>query len=143
MPKSYIKTEPGAARALLNDFDPYKQVFNRLTSLSLTGHKIDKIELIVLGGTRDVYPQEYKIEFIKGLYDACNVFDQLEIEQKSTDQNQRFAYTLKNLDKVKYSKTLQEAIETNETAKQRIIGLTLETRPEYVTDKNCNMRREM
>ena len=143
MPKSYIKTEPGAARALLNDFDPYKQVFNRLTSLSLTGHKIDKIELIVLGGTRDVYPQDYKTEFIKWLYDACNVFDQLEIEQKSTDQNQRFAYNLKNLDKVKYSKTLQEAIEINQTAKQRIIGLTLETRPEYVTDENCNLRREM
>jgi elongator complex protein 3 len=52
-------------RALLNNFDPVKQVYNRLLSLYLTGHDTDKIEMIVLGGTRDVYPTEYKKEFIK------------------------------------------------------------------------------
>lgn len=36
MPKSYINTEPGAMRALLNQFDPYKQAYNRLLSLHLT-----------------------------------------------------------------------------------------------------------
>jgi elongator complex protein 3 len=61
MPKSYINTEPGAMRALLNNFDPIKQVHNRLLSLTLTGHTTDKIEMIVLGGTRDVYPKEYKL----------------------------------------------------------------------------------
>jgi elongator complex protein 3 len=49
MPKSYIKSEPGAMRALLNKFDPIKQVYNRLLSLQLTGHETDKIEMIVLG----------------------------------------------------------------------------------------------
>lgn len=48
MPKSYINTEPGAMRALLNNFDPIKQVYNRLLSLTLTGHDTDKIEMIVL-----------------------------------------------------------------------------------------------
>ncbi|MBP7007522.1 hypothetical protein KBB05_02060 [Patescibacteria group bacterium] len=48
MPKSYINTEPGAQRALLNNFDPRKQVFNRLLSLTLTGHEVDKVEMIVL-----------------------------------------------------------------------------------------------
>jgi len=48
MPKSYINTEPGAMRALLNQFDPIKQVWNRLLSLTLTGHPTDKIEMIVL-----------------------------------------------------------------------------------------------
>ncbi|MEI7478285.1 MAG: hypothetical protein WCJ81_07560 [bacterium] len=48
MPKSYINTEPGAMRALLNQFDPYKQVYNRLLSLYLTGHNVEKIEMIVL-----------------------------------------------------------------------------------------------
>lgn len=48
MPKSYIKTEPGAARALLNQFDPIKQAYNRLKSLDLSGHNTDKIEMIVL-----------------------------------------------------------------------------------------------
>ena len=49
MPKSYIKSEPGAMRARLNQFDPIKQVYNRLYSLKQTGHKTDKIEMIVLG----------------------------------------------------------------------------------------------
>ena len=48
MPKSYIKSEPGAMRAFLNQFDPIKQVYNRLQSLTLTGHTPDKIEMIVL-----------------------------------------------------------------------------------------------
>lgn len=48
MPKSYIKSEPGAMRALLNRFDPIRQVYNRLLSLTLTGHETDKIEMIVL-----------------------------------------------------------------------------------------------
>jgi elongator complex protein 3 len=52
-------------RALLNNFDPYKQTYNRLLSLMMTGHETDKIEMIVLGGTWDVYPKAYKIEFIK------------------------------------------------------------------------------
>ncbi len=74
MPKSYIKSEPGAMRAFLNQFDPLKQVYNRLYSLQQTGHKTDKIEMIVLGGTWDFYPKDYKIDFIKQLYDACNTF---------------------------------------------------------------------
>ena len=48
MPKSYIKSEPGAMRAFLNHFYPIKQVYNRLLSLTLTGHETDKIEMIVL-----------------------------------------------------------------------------------------------
>ncbi|MDR0860135.1 MAG: hypothetical protein LBO09_04030 [Candidatus Peribacteria bacterium] len=79
MPKSYIKSEPGAARAFLNQFDPVKQVYNRLQSLTLTGHAPDKIEMIVLGGSRDAYLEDYKVEFIKGLYDACNTFAELNI----------------------------------------------------------------
>jgi len=36
MPKSYISTEPGAMRAALNQFDPIKQTYNRLLSLTMT-----------------------------------------------------------------------------------------------------------
>ncbi len=148
MPKSYIKTEPGAMRALLNKFDPIKQVYNRLLSLSLTGHATDKIEMIVLWWTRDVYPQNYKIEFIKALYDACNTFDQLEFQMKSDEGNtttseKRFWYTITNQDKISYPETVEESIAINQTAKNRIIGLTVETRPEYVNDENCREWRAL
>jgi histone acetyltransferase (RNA polymerase elongator complex component) len=48
-----------------------------------------------------------------------------------------------NQDSIKYSKNLEEAITKNETATHRIIGLTIETRPEFVTDENCIKRREI
>ena len=51
MPKSYLPDEPGAARAFQNDFDPYLQVRSRLDSYLAVGHPIDKIELLILGGT--------------------------------------------------------------------------------------------
>ena len=38
---------------------------------------------------------------------------------------------------------MQESITKNESAKNRIIGLTVETRPEYVTDENCQFWREL
>lgn len=144
MPKSYINTQPGAMRALLNQFDPYKQTYNRLLSLMLTGHATDKIEMIVLGWTRDVYPQKYKVEFIKGLYDACNHFDEF-LEQIDIDFSTPKAprYTATEGITIDYPKTVQESIERNVTSAHRIIWLTLETRPEYVTDKNCQFWREM
>lgn len=152
MPKSYISSEPGAMRALLNQFDPIKQVYNRLLSLTMTGHQTDKIEMIVLGWTWDFYPNDYKIDFIKNLYDACNTFSQLEIkfpkgtetvnDSKNTDEY-RFKYELTNLGYIKYSDSLQEAIKKNETAENRIIGLTIETRPEFATDENCRIWREL
>lgn len=108
MPKSYIASEPAAARALANQFDPYKQVSGRIAQLEHNGHVADKIELIVLGGTWSFYEKDYQEWFIKRCFDAAN-----EVE----------------------SKTLGEAHKINETAEHRIIGVTLETRPDYVTEE--------
>lgn len=148
MPKSYIKTEPWAMRALLNKFDPIAQVYNRLISLSLTWHKTDKIEMIVLWWTRDVYPDDYKISFIKALYDACNSFSKLlvdteEVGDANKTKNDRFKYIIQNQDKMIISKDIEESIKINERSENRIIWLTLETRPEYVTDENCQFRRRL
>lgn len=166
MPKSYISTEPWAMRAALNQFDPIKQAYNRLLSLTMTWHQTDKIEMIVLWWTRDAYPKDYKIEFIKKLYDACNTFSDLDIILPEEGQKpkkikiflkkirywlkwhkyvseKRFQYDIQNLKKIKYSVSLQEAIKINETAHHRMIGLTIETRPEFITDENCKFRREL
>ena len=143
MPKSYIKSEPGAMRARLNQFDPLKQVYNRLYSLSQTWHKTDKIEMIVLWWTRDFYPDKYKTDFIKNLYDACNTFDDLKIENKKESSERKYAFKIINQDEIQYSKSLEESITRNETAAHRIIGLTIETRPEFVTDENCIKWRAM
>jgi len=175
MPKSYINTEPWAMRALLNNFDPVKQVYNRLLSLYLTGHDTDKIEMIVLGGTRDVYPTEYKKEFIKWLYDACNTFPEFLKTVTLTQSANKSLFAIEDGnppvkgDKggstedsvqslianaklpslsgegsgVRFGDTVEESIRINETAAHRMIGLTVETRPEYVTDENCRLWREL
>jgi len=105
--------------------------------------------MIVLGGSRDAYPMDYKTDFIKSLYDACNTFSQLEIRMKNqtssllSSEESKYGFDVLNTPEIHFSSSLEEAIENNQTAKHRIIGLTIETRPDLVTHKNCQSRREL
>ncbi len=72
MPKSYLHNEPACQRAERNCFDPYLQVSSRLRALESMGHVTDKIELIVLGGTWNDYPEGYRIWFVRELFRALN-----------------------------------------------------------------------
>ena len=169
MPKSYIKSEPWAMRAWLNQFDPMKQTYNRLQSLTTTGHQTDKIEMIILWWSWDAYPKDYKIDFVKQLYDACNTFSELKIQtfqttpqppaapitgskitslwgegdREAVERLSKYHFEIENLDEIKYSESLEEAIKRNETAKNRIIWLTIETRPDLVNHENCKFWREL
>jgi len=116
MPKSYLSNEPGAMRAVLDNFSATDQVKTRLKSLAMQGHEIDKIEMIVLGGTFSFYEKKYKNEFIKELFDACNGVK---------------------------SKSLSNAQEINETANSRIIGLSLETRPDHINEEEVKYFRKL
>jgi len=116
MPKSYLSNEPAVMRAIDAKFDPYRQVQNRLRSLELNGHATDKIELIVMGGTFSYLPKAYQKKFITRCFKACNDY------LKPRTQNLEPSTLLKEQKK-------------NEKAKHRIIGLTLETRPDYIDEK--------
>ena len=110
-PKSYLYTEPAVLRANQNDFDPIKQMNSRISSLIRMGHQVDKIELIVLGGTWSEYPKEYQEEFITSLYYSANTyFDEIKRPIQS----------------------LEEEIEINESSIIHIIGLTLEMRSDSI-----------
>ena len=74
MPKSYIANEPACQRAQRWNFDPYLQVTSRLAALFDMGHNIDKIELIILGGTFSDYPRGYQTWFVERCFSACNEF---------------------------------------------------------------------
>ncbi len=74
MPKSYLSSEPGAQRAAEHQFDPYRQTFSRLRSFRHTGHSVDKVELIVLGGTWSSYAEGYQVWFILRCLQAMNEF---------------------------------------------------------------------
>ena len=121
-PRSYLSTEPAVLRANANNFDCYRQFNDRAVTLLMCGHPIDKIEIIVLGGTWDHYPLEYQFEYVRDIYYSANVF---------SDPVKRERYPL-----------LTE-IELNENTKHRIIGLTIETRPDCITLKQIKRLREM
>lgn len=116
MPKSYLSDEPAAQRAKTLNFDPVKQVVGRLKQMKETGHVTDKIDLIVIGGTFGSYPESYKREFFKSMFDAVNGVG---------------------------SETLAEAQKFNETVERRIVGISVETRPDWVTEKEVKLWREL
>jgi len=92
MPKSYLANKPGAQRALKNNFDPYLQTYNRLQALNNIGHPIDKIEVIILGGTWSFYPEKYQIWFVKRIFEALNDFSE------NLDKRAQILNTTANLD---------------------------------------------
>lgn len=116
MPKSYLSNEPACMRAILNDFDAYKQVENRLIGLERTGHSTDKIEVIVSGGSFTSYPRRYQTNFTLGIFNALNG---------------------------RKVRSLKDAQKINETAKHRCIGLSFETRPDGINEGNLKYLREL
>ncbi len=102
-PQSYTGTEPAARRAAEHAYDPAAQTVARLQALREIGHRTDKVDLIVLGGTFTSMDPSYKERFVQGCLDAMNGTQ---------------------------SSSLEEAQARNETAPARCVGLTVETKPD-------------
>lgn len=116
MPKSYLSDEPAAQRAKKLRFDSKSQVEMRIKQLEETGHLTDKIDLIVIGGTFSAYPDEYKKEFFKGMFDGVNGV---------------------------ICESLEEAQKYNETAARKVVGISVETRPDWVTEEEIILWRRL
>jgi elongator complex protein 3 len=144
MPKSYLKNEPAAHRAFLTKFYPSAQVAVRLKALANNSHPIDKIELIILGGTWSAYPEGYQHWFIKECFKAVNKFTTKSERPIGLQKNTAFRITApKKFILSKIKKALKSEQRKNETAKHRIIGLTLETRPDYIDLKEIDRMRDL
>ena len=107
-PKSYLPESPAVIRARYCGFDPKKQIEKRISTLTTMGHPVNKIELIVMGGTFLAYPEDYQYKFIKSCYEALNQRE---------------------------SSSLEEAKTINETSVQRCVGLCIETRPDWCDEE--------
>ena len=110
-PQSYTGKEPAARRAVANDFDPFRQVTNRLGQLESIGHPTDKVDLIIMGGTFTSREKEYQLSFVKGCFDGLNG---------------------------EGSRSLEEAHRKNELSPHRCIGMTVETRPDQFDDAKAS-----
>ena len=109
--QSYTGREPAAMRSIHYNYDPYRQVQSRINDLEAIGHKVDKIELIVMGGTFLSTEVNYQEDFIKGALEGI-------IEKKVDDLN--------------------EAKKLAESSKRRVIGITIETRPDYCKENEID-----
>ena len=130
MPRSYLACEPGVLRAIQYDFNCCKQMWGRMKALEYMGHPIDKLEIICLGGTFSSYPVEYRNEFVRDIYYAANTYWDFRKNTGNDLQND-----------MRPRLTLNEEKQINETTKCRIIGLTLETRPDCINAKEIILFR--
>jgi ELP3 family radical SAM enzyme/protein acetyltransferase len=127
MPRSYLRGEPGVMRATRHNFDCVTQMFERMKALYLCGHECDKLEVLVLGGTWTSYPIPYREQFIRDIYYAANTFFDM--------------FANKDISNVREKLSLTEEKAINKTARSKVIGLTLETRPDTITAKELKLLR--
>lgn len=114
MPKSYLPDQPAMMRAIRNKFDPYHQVKSRLEALTKNGHNTQKIEIRIAGETWSAYPKRYQTWFIKRIFDALNK---------------------------KTVASLLKAQKMNETAQHRCVGMSIETRPDWISSQEIQRLR--
>jgi elongator complex protein 3 len=103
-------------RGSQNNYDPYLQVRSRISQLTAIGHRVDKIELIVMGGTFPATPPEYQTRFIQRCLDAITG---------------------------KKSAGLEEAKRQAETSRIRNVGITVETRPDWCKQPHVDAMLDM
>jgi elongator complex protein 3 len=116
VPKSYLSGEPAVQRAQKLKYHPFSQIQERIKMLKKQGHPTDKIDLRIIGSTWSYYPKKYQSWFIKECFAAANK---------------------------KRVKNLEEAKRLNEKAKNRIIGISVETRPDFITQEEIKRLRRL
>jgi len=170
MPKSYLADEPGAQRAEDNGFDPYLQTWNRLAAYRATGHPVEKVELIVLGGTWSAYPEAYQVWFTTRCLEALNDFgagvdrrgaavgSRLDVRAlppplDGRDPDSSYNDTVRSYwpnrrtllaaDAAADWAALVRAQRDNESAGCRCVGLVFETRPDRVSPGEVERLRRL
>ena len=71
--------EPAVLRANRNEFLAFDQMISRLDTLMVNGHIIDKLEIIIEGGTYTEYPAKYLEEYNRDLFYAANIYFDLNV----------------------------------------------------------------
>jgi len=103
VPQSYTGREPASMRGIQNSYDPFRQVSSRIRQLRAIGHRVDKVDLIIMGGTFPAAPIDYQQRFVKGCLDALTG---------------------------RQTTSLAEAKRLAESSGIRNVGITVETRPD-------------
>ncbi|UCC58545.1 MAG: tRNA uridine(34) 5-carboxymethylaminomethyl modification radical SAM/GNAT enzyme Elp3 [Candidatus Bathyarchaeum sp.] len=111
VPQSYTGHEPAAMRGIQNEYSPYEQIRKRIEQLEVIGHKVDKVELVIMGGTFPSTPLDYQENFVRQCLNAITETE---------------------------SQLLKEAKKQAETSRIRNVGITVETRPDWAKKEHIN-----
>ena len=141
-PPSYTGEEPAALRGRMFDYHPYVQCFNRLAQLKKIVHPIDKVELIIMGGTfpsRDLCYQEWFVsQCLKAMTDFGLILEndaEFEIDKALIREFEKDV--LKTYPPNDYV-LIDDVQLANENSKVRCVGMTFETRPDYCKKEHIN-----
>jgi len=122
-PQSYTGEEPAALRAREHNYDPFMQVHARLEQFELLGHRVDKVELIVMGGTMTARPPEYQEQFVSRCIESMNTYPGGTPAQEPPD-----VVSVEN---------------DNERAAVRCVAITFETRPDWCRREHIDRMLEL
>lgn len=135
VPQSYTGKEPATRRAIQYNFDPYLQTTFRLYQLRTIGHPIDKVELIVMGGTLTAQMLDYQEWFVKNCLKAMNDFNRSCRLIKKVGHE---TFVERYVNSKKVFEYMEDVQKRNENASVRCVGLTFEPRPDWCKQEQIN-----
>ncbi|MCS7142436.1 MAG: tRNA uridine(34) 5-carboxymethylaminomethyl modification radical SAM/GNAT enzyme Elp3 [Aigarchaeota archaeon] len=115
-PKSYTGEEHIVKLSQRYSYDPGSVIRDQVKKLEDAGHTVDKIELIMVGGTFTALPLHVQRSLVKRCLDELNGVE---------------------------SSSLEEGLRVAEGAERRVVGMTAETKPEYAKYEHANRLLEM
>jgi ELP3 family radical SAM enzyme/protein acetyltransferase len=129
-PRSYLYHEPAVLRANQQKFEAIGQMLSRLDTYFSNGHVIDKLEIIIEGGTYTEYPVAYLERFHRDIFYVANIYFELRktFSNYANCLNDKLDISL--LRTIRAPLSIAEEIKINKTATVHIIGICIETRPD-------------
>ena len=134
-PRSYLYHEPAVLRANQHKFYAIGQMLNRMDTYFSNGHIVDKLEIIVEGGTFTEYPVDYLERYHRDLFYSANIYFDLRRLYANYDNCLNEKLDLEKLENIRQPLSVEEEIKINKTAKVHIIGVCIETRPDALDDE--------
>lgn len=154
-PQSYSGFEPSTLRAKRHGYDPHLIVRGRLAQLERNGHAIDKVDVVVQGGTFPAREPAYQDWFIAGIYAGLNdgpdpapggPRDQgipgTLVPPDSADSPARDGWDPEAdwaaQSAEERAEHLADLMRENEGARCRAVGLTIETKPDWCFEEHLD-----
>lgn len=151
-PQSYSGFEPSTLRAKRHGYDPYRIVRGRLAQLERNGHAIDKVDVVVQGGTFPAREAHYQDWFIAGIYAGLNdgpdpTADEprnqgITVSPDSLDSAARAEWDTEGdwqaMTPAARAEHLADLMRENESTRCRAVGLTIETKPDWCLEEHLD-----